>query len=129
MVGNLTPEHGVPVVFQHSWDRVQVDHHLDDVAGAFLAGLGVNDGGFIFPMGNDVRSPGQRGGPAAELRSVLDFAVDAEAADFPVSDALVEERGVVERPPGLAETRWLLGPVLVVRLEPHAPLAGVLAHQ
>ena len=64
-VGDLSPELDVPVPLERLGDGVQVDHELDGVAGAFVASLGVDDDGFVFPVGNDVRPAGQRRGPAA----------------------------------------------------------------
>ena len=59
-VGDLPPELDVSVPFQCPGDGVQVDHHQDGVAGAFLTGFGVDDDCFIIPAGDDVRLARQR---------------------------------------------------------------------
>ena len=71
----------------------------------------------------------QRCRPAVEFEAVLCFDVHIKATVLPVCFSLVEERGVVQRPLGLVEVRWDLGPVLVVGLEPDGPFARVLAGQ
>ena len=98
-VGDLSPGLQVPVLFECLGDSVQVDHHLNDVAGVLLSSLHVDDD------------------------------VDVEAANFPVGDAFVEERGVVEHPLGLVGLGRGSGPVPVVSLEPGGPLARVFAGQ
>ena len=126
-VGDLSPEFEVPVPFYCLGDGVEVDHHLDGMAGAVVAGLGVDDDGVVFPSGDDVRSAGEGCGSAAEFKPVLSLDVDVVAADGPVGDAFVEQRGVVEHPLGLVEIGWDTFPTLVMCLEPDGPLAGVLA--
>ena len=102
-VGYSTAELRFPIALQCLGNGVQVDHDLHGVAGAFVAGLGVDDDAVIFAVGDDVRPAGQRGGSAAEFEPVLCLDVDVVAADLPVSDALVDEGGVVEQPLGLVE--------------------------
>ena len=102
---------------------------MDGVAGAFVAGLGVDDGGFVFTVGDDVGLARQSCRPAAEFKPVLSLDVDVVGADFPVTDPLIDERGVVEQPLGPVEVRGLPGPVLVMGFVPDGPLAGVFARQ
>ena len=92
-----------------------------------MVSLGVDDNGFAWPVGDDVGPSGEGCGSAVELKPVLRLGVDAVAADCPVGDALVEERGVVEHPLGLVEVRRDAFPALVMGLEPDGPFAGVLA--
>ena len=125
-VGDLAVYLGVPVLFQRPRGGIEVDHDLDGVAGAVVAGLGIDDDGFVFAVGDDVRPASQRRGLAAEFKPVLCFDVDLKAADRPVLDSLVDEGGVVEHPLGLVEVRWDAFPALVMGLEPDGPLAGVL---
>ena len=85
-VSYLTAQLRFPVAFQRPGNAVQVDHDLHGVAGAFVAGLGVDDDSIIFTVGNDVGLAGQRGSPAAEFEPVLLLNVDVVSADFPVGD-------------------------------------------
>ena len=71
------------------------------MAGVLLSSLRADDDGLVVPSGDKVGPAGQRCGLAAEFKSVLGVYVDVEAANFPVGDAFVEERGVVEHPLGL----------------------------
>ena len=132
-VGDLSPELDVPVPLERLRDGVQVDHELDGVAGAFVAGLGVDDDGFVFTVGNDVGPTGQRRRLAAEFKPVLRFDVHVVAADFPVSDAFVDEGGVVQQPLGLVEVRRLADPTpsrgAPVLPQPPASLAASSAFQ
>ncbi len=125
-VGDLTPELRFPVALQCLGNGVQIDHNLHGVAGAFLAGLGVDDDAVIFAVGDDVGPAGQRCRFAAEFKPVLSLDIDVEAADFPVGSALVEQCGMGEQPLCLVEVGRLPGPVPVVGLEPDGPFAGVL---
>ena len=102
-VGDLSPGLQVPVLFECLGNSVQVDHHLNDVAGVLLAGLRVDDDGLVVPSGDKVGPAGQRCGLAAEFKSVLGLDVDVEAANFPVGNAFVQECGVVQHPLGLVE--------------------------
>lgn len=97
-VGYLTTELGFPVASQRLGNGVQVDHHLHGVAGAFVAGFGVDDDAVIFAVGDDVGPAGQSRRFTAEFKPVLSLDVDVVAADFPVGSALVEQRSVVEQP-------------------------------
>lgn len=108
---------------------VDIDHHLNGVAGAVVASLGVDDDGLVFAVGDDVGSAGQGGGLAAELEPVLAFNVHLKPTDLPIPDSLVDEGGVFEHPLGLVEVGGLAGPVSVAGLEPNGPFAGVLAGQ
>ena len=128
-VRDLPPEPGVPVPFQRPGDRVQVDHHLDGVAGAIVPGLGVDDDRLIVPPRDQVWLARQRCGSAAELEAVLPLDAHAEAANLLVGSPLLDECRVVEHPLGVVEVGGLLGPVLVVCLEPDRPLARVVASQ
>ena len=55
------PELQVLILFQRSWDGVQVNHHLDDVAGALMASLRVDDDGFVVAPRDEVGLARQRG--------------------------------------------------------------------
>lgn len=78
-VGYLTAELRFPVASQRLGNGVQVDHHLDGVAGVFVAGLGVDDDAVILTAGDDVGPAGQRRRFAAEFKPVLSLDVDVEA--------------------------------------------------
>ena len=82
-VGYLTAELRSAVALQCFGHGVQVDHNLHGVAGAFVAGLGVDDDAVIFAVGDDVGLAGQRRRFAAEFKPVLSLDVDVVAADFP----------------------------------------------
>ena len=53
-VGNLATEFHVPVPFEGLGDSVQVDHHLDKMAGALLSCLRVDDYGVVVSLGDEV---------------------------------------------------------------------------
>ena len=59
-VGGLPPEFESPVTLQRSRDGVQVNHHLDDVTGALLPGLHVDDDRLAVPLRDQVGLAGQR---------------------------------------------------------------------
>ena len=59
-VGCLPTEFESPVTLQRSRDGVQVNHHLDDVAGALLPGLHVDDDRLAVPLRDQVGLAGQR---------------------------------------------------------------------
>ena len=42
----------VPILFECLGNGVQVDFHLYNVAGALLAGLRIDDDGFVVPLGD-----------------------------------------------------------------------------
>ena len=111
--GDLSPELDVPVPLERPGDGVEVDHDLHGVAGTVVSGLGVDNDGFVFTVGDDVGLARQSCRPAAEFKPVLSLDVDVVAADFPVTDPLVDEGRVVEQLLGLVDVRWLVVPVLV----------------
>ena len=125
----LPPEFESPVTLQRSRDGVQVNHHLNDVTGAVLPDLHVDDDRLGVPLRDQVGLARQRCRPAVEFEAVLSFDVHIKATVLPVCFSLVEERGVVQHPLRLIEVGRDLGPVLLVGLEPDGPLAGVLAGQ
>ena len=59
-VGGLSPEFETPVTLQRSRDGVQVNHHLDDVTGALLPGLHVDDDRLAVPLRDQVGLARQR---------------------------------------------------------------------
>ena len=77
-------------------DGVEVDHQLDGVAVAVVAGLRVGD---------DVGPAGQRCRFVAESKPVLSLDVDAVAADRLIAGPLVDVGRVVEQPLGLVDVR------------------------
>ena len=85
--------------------------------------------GLLGTRAGGLSADSQRCGLAAEFKSVLGLDVDVEAANFPVGDAFVQERGVVQNPLGLVELGRGSGPALVMGLEPDGPFARVLASQ
>ena len=59
-VGGLPPEFESPVTLQCSRDGVQVNHHLDDVTGAVLPGLRVDDDRLAVSLRDEVGLARQR---------------------------------------------------------------------
>ena len=108
-VVDLSAEPEVPVSFERSGDGVQIDHHLDGVAEAFLTGLRVDDDGFIVAPRDQVGPASERCRPALKRKGVLPLDVYIVAADHPVADALVDECGMVEQPFGLFGVGGLAG--------------------
>ena len=100
---------------------------LHAVPRAFAVGLGVDDHGIVFPVGDDVGPASQRSCPAAEFKSVLRLNLDFEAADFPVLDSFVDEAVWSSSHWARSKSGGLAGPVLVMGLEPDGPSAGVVA--
>ena len=125
--GGLPPEFESPVTLLRSRDGVQVNHHLDDVTGALLPGLHVDDDRLAVPLRDQVGLTSESCRPALELEAVLSLDGHAVVAEFPFCFSLVEERSVVQNPLGLVEVRRDPSLVPVVSLEPNGPFARVLA--
>ena len=102
-VGHLSAKHHAPVLAERPGDGVLVEHHLDTVSRARPAGLDVDDGGVIPPLGDEVGLAGQRGGAASQVESVLPLGEDGVALPFPFRSLLVELGRVVHQPLGLVE--------------------------
>ena len=121
LVGDLPFEAEVSVLLWRSGDRVQLDHHLDYVAGAVLPGLRIYDHLLAVPLRDQIGPVRQRYRTAAEFEPVLRLDVYVEAADFPVGSSLIQERCVVEHTLGLIEVERDPGRVLEIDIETNRP--------
>ena len=90
-VGGLPSQLEIPVLLQRSRDGVQVNHHLDNVTGAVLPGLDVDDDRLPVSLRDQVGLARQRCRPAVEFEAVLSFDVHIKATVLPVCFSLVEE--------------------------------------
>ena len=126
-VVDLAGDVGTAVLVHRPGQGVHVGRHLGDVGGSLGARFDVDGQDMIASGDDEIGLAGEGGGTPLEPEGVLGFDVEGVSAVLEFAPGVGQQGGMVDLPAGGVEFWGLLGPALVMGLEPDGSLAVFLA--